>query len=90
MSYDSKFDRFVMKPAGSDNYYSFGRKKLTGSEGSFYCCDVKSMIGKEPTSYPEPATTIGARHRVLVQTVAENMRLYSRRKTSRKREKRET
>ena len=89
MSYDSKFDRFIMKPAGSDNYYSFGRKKLTGSEGRFYCCDVRSMIGKEPTSYPAPSVSSGVRHRALVQTVDENMHLYSKKDIAKAREARD-
>ena len=93
MSYDSKFDRFIMKPAGSDNCYSFGRKNISGSEGRFYCCDVRTMIGKEPTLYPEPASfgisPAGAKHRALIQTIDENMKHFSKKDITRAKEARD-
>ena len=53
MTSDSSYDRFMMKPLGSNNIYSFCRKNVVGSEGRFYCCDIRTMIRKTPTVYPE-------------------------------------
>ena len=89
MTYDSSYDRFVMKPAGSDSVYSFCRKNIRGSEGRFYCCDVRSMIGKDATTYPESVDDGEASESALVQTVEENLQFYSKKEVAKAREARE-
>jgi hypothetical protein len=70
--YAAKHDRFTMNPKGSDMIYSFCRQDLPGSEGRFYTCDTKCMIARTPTSHPRT-------EQVMVATVAENMRKYTKR-----------
>jgi hypothetical protein len=65
ITYDKDSDRFIMRPAGSETGYCFGRKEITGSDGKFYICDTRNMIYSQ-----EPA---------LVQTVEDNMRSYTKR-----------
>ena len=73
--YDQKFDRFELRPAGSKQVYSFCRKKVAGSEGRFYCCDVNTMVGQFATTYPIQNTSDHA----LVETELDNMRKYTKR-----------
>jgi Reverse transcriptase (RNA-dependent DNA polymerase) len=54
-----------MIPASGLNTYLFCRKKVSGSEGRFYICDTRTMI--------EP------RHAAMVQTVEDNLRLFTKR-----------
>ena len=89
MTYDSSYDRFVMKPLGSDSIYSFCRKNVVGSEGHFYCCDIRTMIGKTSTVYPEVLSDEEEGNLALVQTVEENMRLYSKKEVAKARLARE-
>jgi hypothetical protein len=65
ISYDKSRDRFVMIPASGQNTYYFGRKDVSGSEGRFYICDIRSMI--------EP------RESALVQTVEGNIKMFTKR-----------
>jgi hypothetical protein len=66
ISYDKLNDMFIMMPASGMNTYHFGRKEAPGSEGKFYTCDIRTMITPRKTA--------------LVQTVEENMRLFTKRK----------
>lgn len=52
VSYDKANDRFILRQSGSGKVYSLYRKNVSGSEGRFYCCDVRSMIKEAPTTYP--------------------------------------
>ena len=72
--YDHLEDRFSLTPPGSANTYIFGRKKVTGSEGRFYCCDVRTMVNRA-------APLHGSYHaeRALVQIVEGNLSQYSKR-----------
>ena len=70
--YDSKNNRFTLRPKGNRQIYCFCRKKLPGSDGRFYMRDTRSMIALKPTFYPNRETA-------LVATVAENMRKYTKR-----------
>ena len=73
--YDQQFDRFELRPAKSKKVYSFCRKNIPGSEGRFYCCNVKTMVGRHPTTYPEfPPSDL-----VLVETEQDNMLKYTKR-----------
>lgn len=73
MSYDKVNDRFILKPAGSRRVYSFCRKNVSGSEGRFYCCHVKTMVQDEPTTYPEP------NDHAMIETVENNSTRYTKR-----------
>ena len=75
--YDQPNDRFELRPTNSKKVYSFCRKKVPGSEGRFYCCNVKSMVQKFATSYPV-AKSIGDEH-ALIETERENMSKYTKR-----------
>ena len=72
--YDHQEDRFVfsLTPPGSANTYIFGREKVTGSEGRFCCCDVRTMANRA-------APLHGSYHaeRALVQAVEGNLPEYS-------------
>jgi hypothetical protein len=70
--YTAKHDRFTMKPKGSEMIYSFCRQDLPGCEGRFHICDTRCMIATTPTSHPRTEL-------VMVATVAENMRKYTKR-----------
>ena len=72
VSYNQLQDRFELRPVGSNLVYSFCRKNVRGSEGRFYCCDVRSMIGSYATVYP---TVKGLRivEHALNETESENM-----------------
>jgi hypothetical protein len=74
-TYDKDSDRFIMRPAGSETAYYFGRKEITGSEGKFYICDTRNMI------YLQEAA--------LVQTVEDYMRSYTKREVLQARKARE-
>ena len=71
--YDHIKDCFTLQPKGSDNIYTFGRKTLPGSEGKFYSCDWRSI---------EVET-------VLVTTVEQNLRAFTKREIGRARLARE-
>ena len=73
VSYDQENDRFLLRPAGGSRVLSFCRKKVAGSEGRFYCCNMKSMKTSSPTTYP-----VDSEH-ALVKTVSENMQRFSKR-----------
>jgi hypothetical protein len=75
ISYDRGGDRFIMTPASGNSTYYFSRKNCQGSEGRFYVCDSRTMI--------EPIET------VLVQTVENNMRMFSKREVHQARKARE-
>ena len=77
--YDNRNDRFEMRPPKSKNIYSFGRKNIEGSEGRFYCCDVRTMIRRFPTSYPSTIDANNNSGSIMVQTVEENLSKYSKR-----------
>jgi hypothetical protein len=65
ITYDKARDRFVMIPDQGKNTHYFGRKQVEGSEGRLYICDSRSMI--------KPAES------ALVQTVEENMKVFTKR-----------
>ena len=65
ITYDKLSDRFVLRPANSDNVYMFSRKDVDSSEGRFYVCDLRSMMSENETAF--------------VQTVTENMRRFTKR-----------
>ena len=43
--YDHNHDVFTLQPRNSSNIYQFGRKDISGSEGRFYSCDWREVIG---------------------------------------------
>ena len=63
ISYDSIADEFLLIPPAGKKRYTFKRKNVRGSENRFYICDVGS-VGSET---------------VLVQTVQDNLKLYTKR-----------
>ena len=67
--------RFTLQPKGSKNIYSFCRRKITGSEGRFYVCDVDTMVSARVTDHPSEESA-------LVQTVSDNMKLYTKREVA--------
>ena len=71
--YDQDNDRFELRPIGSKLVYSFCRKNVSGSEGRFYCCDVKSMVKKRATVYPAIVD------HAFIETEHENMLKYTKR-----------
>ena len=78
VSYDQLNDRFELRPVSSNLVYSFCRKNVRGSEGRFYCCDVRSMIGSCATDY---STTMRSRvhEHALIETESDNMSKYTKR-----------
>jgi hypothetical protein len=62
--YDSSKNSFSVTPANSNNTYHFARRNAAGSEGKFYVCDAKSMMRVE---------------HVMVDTVTENLKRYTKR-----------
>ena len=73
VSYDKVNDRFILRPAGSRRVYSFCRNNVSGSEGRFYCCHVKTMVQEEPTTYPESTD------HAMIETVDNNLKKYTKR-----------
>lgn len=71
--YDEINDRFELRPTNSKKVYSFCRKKVPGSEGRFYCCNVHSMVQAFATTYP---TT---EDHAMIETERENMSRYTKR-----------
>ena len=70
VSYDKLNDQFVLIPVGSSKTYSFSRKQVSGSEGRFYCCNVKDMVrGKGYNNL------LG--EHALIETTGGNMQKYS-------------
>jgi hypothetical protein len=61
---DSSKNSFSVTPANSSNTYHFARRDAVGSEGKFYVCNAKSMIRLE---------------HVMVDTVTENLKCYTKR-----------
>ena len=76
VSYDKRNDRFLLRPANSSKVYSFCRKNIPGSEGRFYCCDVATMVGVKPTTYPE------VDEHAMIETVQSNMQRYTKREVA--------
>ena len=72
VSYDKLNDRSILKSAGSERIYSFGRKQVSGSEGRFYVCRMKKQ--SVPTNPKPPADEI-----TLIETASENVRRYTKR-----------
>ena len=70
--YNQKDSRFTLQPKRSPNIYSFCRQSIPGSEGRFYACDVRSMVSNHATSHPTS-------EHALVQTVSDNMKLFTKR-----------
>lgn len=68
VTYEQGNGRFTLRPAASNNIYSFCRREIPGSEGRFYVCDIRNMVSTAATS-----------HKVMVQTVAENLVRYTKR-----------
>ena len=73
--YNQRESRFTLQPKGSDIIYIFCRQRIPGSEGRFYVCDVRSMVSKRATSHP-------ATEHALVQTVSDNLKLYTKREVT--------
>ena len=63
ISYDSVADKFLLIPPAGKKRYTFKRKDVKGSENRFYICDV-GATGSET---------------VLVQTVQDNLKLFTKR-----------
>jgi hypothetical protein len=63
ISYDAAMDQFVLISTSGKMTYVFKRKNVSGSENRFYCCDLVDMRSET----------------VLVQTVADNMKLFTKR-----------
>ena len=61
IEYVRAVDEFRMTPANSNRIYTFARKKVQGSEGRFYICDVRNLARGT------------AQNRVLIQAVNENL-----------------
>lgn len=74
VEYDKPNDCFTLRPSGSNMIYSFCRKKIPGSEGKFYCCDVKTMARNSPTTYPTD--------HALIETVQGNIAKYTKREVA--------
>ena len=74
--------RFTLQPKGSNNIYSFCRRRIPGSEGRFYVCDVDTMVSETATDHPLEETA-------LVQTVSDNLKLYTKREVASARSARE-
>ena len=89
VEYDQLNDRFLMTPANSDNTYSFCRKNIAGTEGRFYCCDVRSMINKRSRAPPATKEVAGVREQAMVQTVQENLAKYTKREIDKARNARD-
>ena len=75
ITYDKYGDKFVMTPASGENTYHFGRKEAPGSAGKFYTCDIRTMITPRETA--------------LVQTVEENLKMFTKREVMQARKARE-
>ena len=73
--YNQRESRFTLQPKGIDTIYSFCRQRIPGSEGRFYVCDVRSMVSKRATSHP-------ATENAMVQTVSDNLKLYTKREVT--------
>jgi hypothetical protein len=76
MTYDKSTDRFTMIPASGSSVYYFARIEVAGSEGRFYICDTRSMIE--------------SREAAFVETVENNMKLFTKREVSQARKTRES
>ena len=68
ITYEQDKSRFTLRPATSEVIYSFCRREIPGSEGRFYVCDIRNMVSTAATS-----------HKIMVQTVAENLVRYTKR-----------
>ena len=73
--YNQQYDRFELRPVNSKKIYSVCRKNIPDSEGRFYCCDVKIMVKRFATTYPEQPLSDHA----LVETEQENILKYTKR-----------
>ena len=66
ISYHQPSDSFTLTFKGDKETFVFRRKNAAGSGGRFYCCDMGDKVND----------------RVLVETVAENMKVYTKREIS--------
>ena len=71
--YDHKDDVFTLQPRDSSNIYRFGRNDIPGSEGRFYSCDWREVIGET----------------AMVATVENNAKAFIKREIEQAREARE-
>ena len=71
--YDNLSDCFTLQPKGSARTYRFGRKSVAGSEGRFYSCDWRDVESD----------------RALVTTVADNLKVFTKREVEQARRARE-
>ena len=77
IEYKRDVDEFHMTPATGERTYRFARKKVEGSEGRFYICDVRNLTRKS------------ASNMVMLQTVDENLNRYTKREIDQARKARE-
>ena len=71
--YDHNDDVFTLQPRNSSNIYRFGRKDIAGSEGRFYSCDWREVIGEA----------------AMVATVENNAKAFTKREIEQARKARE-
>ena len=62
-----------IQPTVAHDTYSFSRKNIPGSEGRFYCCDVRTMISRKGKSAGGLARAIRALEMAMLQTVQQNL-----------------
>jgi hypothetical protein len=72
VNYNQEANRFTMTPKGTTDIYSFSRMNVPGSEGKFFICDVRTMIGDEPRDHP-------GHEKAFIQTVSANLIKYTKR-----------
>ena len=65
ITYERASDSFILEPKDSSDEFIFSRKPVTGSEGRFYCCNMR-----------ERRTSI---ERAFIETTTENMKRYTKR-----------
>ena len=75
ISYEQASDSFILKPKDSAEKFIFSRKPVTGSEGRFYCCNMRDR-----------RTSI---ERAFIETSTENMKRYTKREVESARNARE-
>ena len=65
VTYEQADDSFILKPKDSEERYIFSRKPIGGSEGRFYCCNMKDRRTST--------------ERASIEASTENMRKFSKR-----------
>ena len=75
ITYERASDSFILEPKDSSDEFIFSRKPVTGSEGRFYCCNMR-----------ERRTSI---ERAFIETTTENMKRYTKREVESARNARE-